>query len=209
MRISLIVNTCAMDPLAGKPLYGRRTYRERADLLRRTLVDTTQDDWDEIIVVGSFEPPPEEREPEAIYPGKAWRRSYTYVPMDPICRDRRDALWQRELGARTATGDLLAFSHDDHAFAMGTPSVLRAMQQDDWDLLVPQRVNLMGDELNNGRAEGYMGGHSLVMKRWLWARVPWTAVDTEWWDQSLSRIWREEGGRIAWTDDIAHIDLDS
>ena len=193
MKTSLIVNTCSLDVLAPKVVYGRCTYRERADLLRdKILPSARQDGWHEIIVAGIFEE----------------GEGYTYVKLDPIYRDRRDALWQRELGARHATGDVLAFSHDDHMFASLTPSLIQ-QHDPEWDLLVPKRVDCAGTELNNGRDHDYMGGHSLVMRRWLWARIPWTSVDTVWWDRSLTRLWRQEGGRIVFTDSLCHIDLDT
>lgn len=193
MKISLIINTCSLDPLAPRVMYGQRTYKERAELLRNEILPAARrDDWDEVIVVGSFEPGP----------------GYEYVRLDPIYRDRRDALWQRELGARHATGDILAFSHDDHMFAHMAPNAI-ALHDPEWDILVPRRVDNAGNELPNGRDHNYMGGHSLVMRRWLWARIPWTAVDTAWWDRSLTRVWREEGGRIVFTDALCHIDLDT
>lgn len=196
LKLSLVINTCSLDPLAPAVKYGQRTYRERAQLLADVIIPAAIDEgWHEIIVVGTFQP----------------GDGYMYAPLLPIYRDRRDALWQRELGARLSTGDLIAFSHDDHQFASGTTEslIFDDEPEDTWDLLVPRRVDRAGAELNNGRDAGYMGGHSLIMKRWLWARCPWTAVDTEWWDVSLTRLWREEGGRIVWTDQLQHIDLDT
>lgn len=194
MRASLIINTAACDPLAQRRFDGSQiAHRDRARLLReRVLLDAQRDDWHEIIVVGSFEP----------------GEGYRYVPMPPVHRDRRDALWQRELGARHATGDLLAFCHDDHTFA---PDSVAAIHDElpPWDLLVPRRVNVMGHTLNNGAQDTppYMGGHALVMRRTLWATLPWTSVDTEWWDLTLTRIWQEEGAVLRWSDRVTHIDL--
>lgn len=190
MRLSLIINTCAGDPLAGEPKYGKRSYRQRGELLRDEILPAARlQDWDEILVVGQFEP----------------GEGYKYVMQDPIFRDRRDALWQRELGARSSTGDIMCFNHDDHAW-QGDINLLRVPAK--WDILVPRRIDKAGGALNNGRLQGYMGGHCLAMRRSLWARVPWTTVDTEWWDITLTRIWREEGGHIEWTDDLTHVDLD-
>lgn len=193
MRTSLVINTCCMDPLAPKVRYGVRTYRERRELLHDViLAHATDSGWDEVIVVGTFEPGDD----------------YRYVSMQPIRRDRRDALWQRELGARLALGDTLAFSHDDHMFGEHTPDKLRDYEGPPWDLLVPRRVDLAGNELNNGRAAGYMGGHSLIMKRDLWAYVPWTSCDTEWWDIPMTRLWSQYG-KIVHTDALEHIDVDT
>ena len=195
MKTSLIINTCSMDALAAprKSLYANAPYGARASLLRdKIILAACIEGWDEIFVVGSFES------------GKGYR----YIPMQPIYRDRRDALWQRELGARHATGDVLAFAHDDHMFAPGTLAQLKKHPQAWWDILVPERVDEKGNLLDNGKDAGYMGGHCLLMKRATWAAVPWTSVDTEWWDVTLTRVWKEEGAKIMWTDDLTHIDLD-
>ncbi len=194
MRLSLIINTCAGDPLAGQPVHGNRSYRQRYALLQTEILPIAlSQGWDEVIVAGQFE--------EGL--------GYSYAEQQPIFRDRRDALWQRELGARMSTGHILAFSHDDHVFGDGIVKRLHELcTHDDWDLLVPRREDRNGVLLNNGKASDYMGGHSLVMRRWLWAQVPWTSVDTEWWDTTMTRIWREEGGRIVWDDSISHIDMD-
>lgn len=212
MKISLIINSCSGDPAAGQPIYGWRSYRQRMELLHDEILPAAmREGWDEILVAGQF------------VEGKGYR----YLPMPPVFRDRRDALWQREHGARFATGDLLAFSHDDHAFEIGTRLALLDFtlgvdsgvtdldgkpvykKPVDWDLLVPKRVDRHGTLLNNGRDDNYMGGHALVMKRALWAKVPWTTCDTEWWDTSMTRVWREEGAKIVWTDEIIHVDMDS
>ena len=184
-----------MDPYVAskQQIYAAKPYGyRRAYMYEHVLPAARKEGWHEIFVVGAFEK----------------GDGYTYIPMEPIYRDRRDALWQREFGARHATGDVLAFSHDDHMFAEGTIDALARHNFEPWDILVPRRENLNGDLLNNGRDGNYMGGHSLLMKRAIWAKTPWTCVDTEFWDVSLTRIWREEGAKIVWTDMLRHIDLD-
>ena len=193
MRTSLIINTAALDPFVAPitSMYAHSPYSVRAGYLRDIILPAARKDgWDEIIVCGTFEE----------------GEGYQYVPMEPIYRDRRDALWQREYGARHATGDILAFSHDDHMFEEGILSVLPNLES--WDILVPGRRTRGGTVLNNGKAESYMGGHSLFMKRTIWAKAPWTSVDTEWWDRTMTRVWREEGARIVWTEQAWHVDLD-
>ena len=54
-----------------------------------------------------------------------------------------------------------------------------------------------------------MGGHCLVMKRWLWAEVPWTLLDTEYWDVPMTREWKKVGGKLLWVDDLVHYDLEA
>jgi len=195
-KISLIINTAAKDPaLRGNNDFRSTPYSARYALLKdQILPKVCNAGFDEVIVCGVFEP----------------GHKFRYVAMQPKRRDRRDALHQRDLGAAYATGDLLVFCHDDHMPGPGFVKGLRKLAGNlKWDLLVPKRVHgITGVELNNGKDTGYMGGHCLVMRRWLWAEVPWTSVDTEWWDVSMSRMWREAGGKIAWTDDITHVDME-
>lgn len=207
MRISYIINTNCLDARAVqfRNPWRMSAYSQRAALLKeKVLPAALSQGFAEIIVAGSFEE----------------GEGYTYVPVTPRCRDRRDALWQREMGARHASGDILIFGHDDHMLSKdfgqqlrkytGYPPSEMPAEVTDWDLLIPQRVHgITGATLNNGRNENYMGGHVLVMKRWLWAQVPWTTVDTEFWDRSLTRIWREAGGALVFADDLIHIDVEA
>lgn len=195
MRISLIINTACRDAAHRSNRWRSRTYAERADWLKRI---AESDAFDEVIIVGSFPEPPAFKLPHL-----------RWIAVPAHTHDRRDALWQRETGARFATGDVLVFTHDDHAPGEGFLTAL-AGAGNDWDLLVPKRLHgATGEELNNGRDDGYMGGHTLCMRRDLWARVPWTSVNTEYWDVPMTRIWREAGARIAWSDTLTHIDLEA
>ncbi len=196
-RISLIFNTASKDPAVqgGNP-FRATPYSVRYALFKdKILLPSLEMGFDEVIVCGVFEA----------------GEGYTYVPMKPMRRDRRDALHQRDLGGAYATGDLLVFCHDDHLPGPGFVEELKQLNVDtSWDLLVPKRLHgITGAELNNGRADNYMGGHCLVMCRQLWAEVPWTSVDTEWWDTSLTRLWREAGARIVWTDALTHLDMEA
>jgi len=198
-KISLIINTASMDPIvaAQSNMFRRSRYGDRVENVRR-LAKVAGDAGVEVIVAGNFEE----------------GDGYTYVELEPGYRDRRDALWQREMGARYSTGDVLIFCHDDHSLDAEFVNVLRRrylqQSQQEWDLIVPKRIhNDMVTELNNGKDEDYMGGHALVMKRWLWARVPWMSVNTEWWDTTMTRLWREAGGRIVWVDDLVHVDMEA
>ena len=68
--------------------------------------------------------------------------------------------------------------------------------------------------MNNGFEDGplkasYMGGHCLVMRRWLWAEVGWLEqAENEWWDCTMTRRWKEAGGRLVFSDTLAHIDVE-
>lgn len=200
MQISYIINTACMDPWANERgnLHRSAGYSQRYSILKeKVLPAALSQGFDEVIVAGVFEP----------------GTGYQYVPVQPHHRDRRDALRQRELGARYATGDILVFGHDDHALDINFRNILWACYDDPkypWDLLIPQRQHaITGAVMNNGEAAGYMGGHVLVMKRWLWAEVPWTACDTEYWDTTMTRLWREVGGKLVYADDLIHFDVEA
>lgn len=197
IRTSLIINTCALDPYVwntGNPFRGA-SYRYRAKLLEEKILPSARG-MDEVIVVGQYKP----------------GEGYTYLEMAPHWRDRRDALWQRDLGARHSTGGILIFAHDDHALGEGFAHTLADMLAADpsWDILVPKRVHgLTGATLENGESAGYMGGHVCVFRRWIWAEVPFTRVSTEYWDVPLTRLWRDAGAKIVWTDKLTHIDVEA
>lgn len=220
MRISYIINTAASDPWVhgGNP-HRQAAYRSRQALLRdKVLPAALEQGFDEIIVAGVYES----------------GSNYRYLPVVPRYRDRRDALVQREQGARHATGDILVFGHDDHMLGEGFCQTLRTNYSigldtgvtdldnmpvykapPAWDLLIPRRLHaITGATLNNGFEDSpnkasYMGGHVLVMKRWLWAEVPWTACDTEYWDTSMTRLWTEAGGKLVFADDLIHLDVEA
>ncbi len=196
-KTSFILNTASKDPaLQGGNPFRKTAYTERYACLRNIILPTIlKAGFDEVIVCGVFEE----------------GEGYRYVPMKPLHRDRRDALHQRDLGGAYANGDVLVFCHDDHMPGEGFVEALRTLAEDpSWDLLVPKRLHgITQVELNNGRADNYMGGHCLAMRRWLWAEVPWTSVNTEWWDCSLTRLWREAGAKIVWSDMLTHYDLEA
>jgi len=206
MKTSLIINTAALDPwVHGANPHRSSDYRRRYSLLKeRVLPAAISQDFDEIIVAGVYEDGP----------------GYRYLPVAPRFRDRRDALVQREQGARHSSGEVLVFSHDDHALAADFNQVLKSYTGEwgeyakGWDLLMPQRIHgITGAVMNNGFEAGpnktsYMGSHALVMKRWLWASVPWTSVDTEYWDTTLTRMWEQAGGKLVFANDLQHVDVE-
>lgn len=188
-----------MDPLVRTQTNQHRShpYAHRRTLLHDGVLSWAHEEFDEVIVAGTFEK----------------GDNYQYVEVQPRFRDRRDALYQREFGARYTTGNILVFCHDDHAPAEDFGQTLEeqysgALQE--WDLLIPQRKHPLTDEiLNNGKDAGYMGGHCLVMKRWLWAEVPWTILDTEYWDIPMTREWKKAGAILNYADDLIHFDLEA
>lgn len=193
-RLSLIVNTACLDPWASTLVNPHRSahYASREQIILEKIIPASVG-FDEVFVVGQF---------------KEGKR-YTYLPLPPRFRDRRDALWQREFGARHSTGNVLVFTHDDHSPGKDFADRLRRFP-DEWDILCPQRIHgLTGAVLNNGEDGNYMGAHLVVMRRPVWAEVPWNVLDTEYWDLSMTRIWREAGAKIVWTDRLVHVDWEA
>lgn len=197
-RIAYVINSAAGDPRAsfgGNP-HRRAKYLDRKRILaEEVLPRALEEGLDEIIVAGSW----------------VEGAGYRYVPVAPRRRDRSDGLLQREIGARYATSEILVFGHDDHALGADFGARLRELADDPtWSLLVPQRRHALdGTALENGRKAGYMGGHVLVMRRWLWAQVPWTSVDTEYWDVPMSARWRAKGAEIRFEDSLVHLDMEA
>ena len=191
-RISLIINSACMAPHASatRNPFRQSAYSDRTETIQKIL--NTGPYFDECIVAGSYQPGP----------------GYTYLNVEPVHADRRDALYQREMGARLATGDILCFTHDDHLPQFNGSDIPVG---DGWDILVPRRIHgKTGAELPNGQAEGYMGGHTLLMRREVWVAVPWLTVETaRCWDLVMTDKWLDEGFKIAYTDELVSVDLEA
>lgn len=192
-RVSLIINTACMAPHAAetKNPFRESAYSERAQLIKKIIHRGA--DFNETLVAGSYK----------------FGTGYTYVNIQPVHADRRDALYQREMGARLSTGDILCFTHDDH-LPQFTADDVRA-HDPDWDILVPKRIHgKTGDDLSNGRDEGYMGGHTLLMRRDVWVVVPWLTIETaRCWDLVMTDEWRKNGFEITFTDELVSVDLEA
>lgn len=190
MKHALIINTSCLDPfvMGQKNPHRKQLYAQRDAMVQQIVASAQQ--FDEIIIAGVYRP----------------GEDYLYVPVSPERRNRSDALMQREVGARYSTSDTLTFCHDDHMPAEDYLSHLPA----DWDLIVPKRIHKATNEtLNNGLDDAYMGGHCLTMRRWLWARVPWTSTEMTYWDITMTRIWKEAGASILYSDLMIHYDLEA
>lgn len=189
MRVSLIINTAVTTAKGGNP-FRSSSYADREAGLER-IIDEGVPEAVEKIVAGSYKP----------------NDGFTYLEVPPLYGDRRDALVQREMGARLSTGDILVFTHDDHLPNFHASDI----PDGEWDILVPKRVHgIDGRDLPNGQEQDYMGGHTLIMRREAWVRVPWLAVVPErCWDLPMTRLWREAGLKIEWTDDIISVDLEA
>ena len=201
MRHSLIINTACGDAhVAGqKNPYRSRRYGERAELLRAAILPRAIDGgFDDIIVAGIFPQTLSEAFDELLW-----------IKVPPQRHNRWDGLFQREVGARFASGDLLTFCHDDHAPQKDYATEMRQIDYD-WDIIVPERIHgITGESMNNGKDEGYMGGHCYTMKRWLWASMPLTSAPDEWWDIWFTPKWLQLGAEIVWEDSIQHFDMEA
>lgn len=196
MRTSLIINTAALAPHAAttRNPHRQNPYAARADLVE-IIVDECWKDYDEVIVAGNYKP--DSAEPPR----------YTYLEVSPMYGDRRDALMQREMGARLSTGEVMCFTHDDHLPEFGAEDI----PEGDWDILVPAREHgVTGEHLPNGQEQGYMGGHTLLMRRHVWVSIPWLSVITHrCWDLPMTQIWKQSNVKIVFTDDINCVDLEA
>jgi hypothetical protein len=157
---------------------------------------------DEIFVAGRPDESLEEVFPEV-----------TFLHIDPLTRSREEALHIREVATRYSTADTLIYTADDHVLGGQFVELLPTW---DWDVLTPQRLHGVTDEeLNNGRPDGpwdnwngYSPAHCQVLKRQVWAQVPWTSLHLTPWDVSITRLWRECKFKIVWTDEIHCVDLE-
>lgn len=203
MKLSLIINTCVAHEGAGQTgnLYRSAPYTARLALLKDRILPTVlTSGWDEIFVSGGvpISLAEEFRDPRL-----------TFLAMPPAKGNRWDALIQREIAARHSTGDILCFSHDDH-LPPKAEEVQYAAEDLVWDILVPKRIHgVTGATMNNGKADGYMGGHSYLMRRSAWATYPLTKAPDEWWDLYMTNIWKSLGLSIVWTDALTHVDLEA
>jgi len=196
MRASLIINTAALAPHAassGNP-FRAGTYAERVAMVDE-IIEKSVGRWDEIIVAGNYKPSLDD--PSA----------YSYIDVPPMYGDRRDALVQREMGARLSTGEYLAFTHDDHLPDFAAEDI----PSGGWHILVPRREHgVTGVKLPNGEEEGYMGGHTLIMKRAIWVTIPWLSVTPHrCWDLPMTRLWEESKLTVEFTDALVSVDLEA
>lgn len=196
MRTSLIINTACGDPMAQEVPTRAALYKDRYEYLKR-IVNEFGPVCDEVIVAGKI--------PDGKLDGV-----HKYIELVGGYGDRRDALLQREMGARASTGDALIFTHDDHLPQWSRPDI-EAECNNEWDILVPARVHgVTAELLNNGREAGYMGGHTLVMRRDLWISIPWTSVvPARCWDLPMTNVWQKAGATIAFSDILKSIDLEA
>ena len=104
--------------------------------------------------------------------------------------------------------------NDDHRFGPSFADAVRAVADEPWDVLVPNRFTERDTAripLNNGERAGYCGGHAGVFRRELIARLPWSAGPHDrLWDLHMSCVQRAMGARFVWSPraDIAVEDIE-
>ena len=199
--VSVIINTAAMGLKARSVLsssgipHGQRALLLRGQVLPRLLRDPAVD---EVLVVGEYEP----------------AEGYQYIESPSVAFDATDALQQRASGAAASRGDVMVFQHDDHTIDESFFEILRTTYARDsrWDVLVPARWTMDSAgprQLNNGSAEGYVGGHVCVMRRSIVDKAPWSAVGkVPTWDLAHTSMLRACGARIRWVEDLKVWDLE-
>jgi len=206
VKTSYILTTCCGDlnvaeQHGGGGIYAK-TMSERAQLIHDEILPAAlkQDPpFDEMLVVGRF--------PQALveaYPDVMW----LFLPPERL--DRIEAFRERECAARWSRGDILVLSADDHKLADDFTAQLRAIREEPWDLITPKRVHaLTGQTLNNGLADGYSPWHCQVLRRSLWAQLPFTAYDTLWVDILLPERYKRLGAQMVWSDDLIVYDVEA
>lgn len=202
MKISVIVNTCCLGPRAHAVTgsCSPTPHAWRAFALGNFILPAYAADAniDEVIVAGEF----------------VQGDGFTYAPSPSRFFSCVDALAQRDAGAKAANGDILIFTHDDHILEPGFAARLRAMLPlpDGVGVIVPQRRRrtfASWNVLNNGRDQGYIGGHVVVMTRAAAEAVPWSIVaEVHEWDKSHTQLLRDAGFGIRWLDDLAAYDIE-
>jgi hypothetical protein len=208
VRIELIFNTCVGDPAVANNSNPHRqaTYADRWPGLLATLIEQAKEEeawWHQITVVGQLSE-------DHITELASYELGINYIEVPPLRRQRSDALLYREIATRHSSADVFVYSHDDHRPETGMPDKLLYLCEKDSSIIIPKRVHLAtNEELNNGKDDDYMGGHVLAMTRGAWAKVPWTRVNTTYWDVPMTRLWRDADVNLVWDDGIICYDIEA
>lgn len=192
MTVSLIINTAAGGDTSIHNSSKNAFHTDRAFALRNLLLPQYCSDAaiDEVIVVGEWEPGPD----------------YRYIHSPSTWFNCVDALTQRQLGFEAATGDTLIFMHDDHWLPYVEYNKVRGV-------CVPERWTRLrhaaGERLNNGAADGYIGGHCAIYNRHVLEECPWAAVPrVHTWDVEHTRQIRDAGFSITWSNMLRVWDIE-
>ena len=188
MRLSVVVNTCALGPRAHA-VTGSTTpspHAWRAYALQHFILPAYAAHADEVIVVGEW------REGEG----------YIYVSAPSVYFSAVDALHQRQAGFEMASGDVIIHVHDDHFLDPSALSEILPTAAWRADVLVPTRYR---QELHAAKQHPtgmedtppYVGGHCAIYKREVLERCPWNEVPkAHVWDTLHTKMMRDAGFRL-------------
>ena len=200
MKIDYIITTATGDPNAWPQHTPSRVQpmQKRIELLRDRILPAAIG-FDDIIVVGRCHGSIKDAHPDI-----------TYIHLPPLVRDRVEAFRQREVASRWSTADCFVLGADDHALCDDFVVKLREMMDEPWDILTPKRIHgITGEELNNGKEDGYSPWHLHVVRRHVWAQLPWTTVSTLWCDVAYPRIYADMNFKMEWSDELWSIDVEA
>lgn len=198
MSVSLVINTCALGPQAAETLSsGKVPHDHRVFLLRNIIIPQAVASYiyDEVIVVGEWEPGP----------------GYRYIEVPSEQFDCTDALQQRHVGATEAKGDWIIHQHDDHMFG-GVVFAPRVIEKTGANILSPARFTRMRsaepEKLNAGEGK-YVLGHGAIYLRSVLEAAPWANVPKVFtWDVEHTKQLKAAGGVIAWTPLVYTLDVE-
>ena len=184
------------------------TDRRRRQVWDKVIPSVAAQGFEEVIVVGDWD----ETEFAGLHlAGYCWNE---YLKVAPLTRSTTDALVKRDVGTLAVRSDVLVYLCDDHALAPGFGAALRAVLDEPWDVLVPNRCtqmrnsDLQGDPpeymrniaLNNGERDAYCGGHAGVFRRDVITAKPWSAhAHHRNWDALISHEQQARGARFVWS----------
>jgi hypothetical protein len=107
------------------------------------------------------------------------RGGWTHIHVPSITRTTIDGLIKRDAGWVATRSESVLFLCDDHRLAPDFVSTFRKRyNHQPWSILAPSRYTVRDKvkiPLNVGEAEGYVGGHGVVVRRNAGRLLPWTA----------------------------------
>lgn len=125
-----------------------------------------------------------------------------YYQVPPVTRTTIDALMKRDVGWIVTTADAVCFLSDDHRL---DPDFLRVYREKyaldpTWDFLGLARYTERNGKriwLNNGAADGYVGGHGIVVRRRCAKALPWMCLPHHPnWDVFHAQLLQQKGYRL-------------
>lgn len=139
----------------------------------------------------------------------------SYFQVSAITNTTIDALMKRDVGWLVTASDAVLFLANDHKIDEDFCRIYRSYYEVDpsWDFLAPARYTIREDQkiwLNNGRADGYVGGHAGVFRRRCASVLPWMAGPHHLnWDLLHARELQQRGLRLRHAEqELAIVDIE-